>query len=88
MVTFEKSEAYAVTFEITVNKKVSYQYIEAPRIVIEEEFKRLVNQAARSREPIKVKMSRNVFIYDPFENQMIERENSIVFTNKAWNERN
>lgn len=39
-------------------------------------------------KPVKVKMSRNVFIYDPFKNQMIERENSIVFTNKAWNERN
>lgn len=60
----------------------------APRIFLEQEFTRLVNLAANSKSPVKIKMSRKVPIYDPFDNTMIERENSIVFTNQAWNERN
>lgn len=88
MVRFAKAEPYVVMFEVTVRDKVQRQMMEAPRIVLEQEFTRLVEQAANSPAPVKVKMSRKVPIYDPFNKRMIERENSLVFTNKAWNERN
>ena len=85
---FIKPEPYLVMFEVTVKDKVQQQIVEASRIVLEQEFTRLVNEAANSLLPAKVKMSRKVPIYDPFDKQIIERENSLVFTNKAWNERN
>ena len=85
---FIKAEPYLVTFEVTVKDNIQRQIMEAPRIVLEQEFMRLVEQAANSPLPVKVKMARKVPIYDPFDKQIIERENSLVFTNKAWNERN
>ena len=88
MFRFDRASPYSVMFEITVDDKLEAYIREAPRIALEHEFMSLVNQAARYPKPVKVRMSRKVPIYDPFDKTTIEREHSIEFTNKAWNERN
>lgn len=88
MFRFERASPYSVMFEVTVGDKLDSFIREAPRIMLEHEFISLVEQAARYTKPVKVRMSRKVPIYDPFDKTTIERVNSIEFTNKAWNERN
>jgi len=88
MLIFEKPQTYLCTFEITVKNKVQCFTVESIRSALEAQFINLVNQAAIKTVPVKVKMSRKVPVYDAFNKKWIERENSIVFTNKAWNERN
>jgi hypothetical protein len=88
MFVFERASPYEVMFEVTVGDKVDVRIMEAPRIVLEHEFTQLVEQAARYTKPVKVRMSRKVPIYDPLDKTTIEREHSVEFTNKAWNERN
>lgn len=88
MFRFERASPFSVMFEITVGDKLDAYLREAPRIILEQEFIQLVEQAARYPTPVKVRMSRKVPIYDPFDKTTIERVNSIEFTNKAWNERN
>lgn len=88
MFRFERASPYSVMFEIVVGDKLDAYLREAPRIILEQEFIQLVEQATRYRKPVKVKMSRKVPIYDPFDKTTIERVNSIEFTNKAWNGRN
>lgn len=88
MFVFERTSPFSVMFEVMVDDKLEAYIREAPRIMLEHEFMSLVEQAARYTKPVKVRMSRKVPIYDPFDKTTIERVNSIEFTNKAWNERN
>ena len=88
MFVFERASPYEVMFEVTVDGKLEAYTQEAPRVMLEHEFMSLVQQAARYPKPVKVKMSRKVPIYDPFDKTTIEREHSVEFTNQAWNERN
>ena len=88
MFRFERASPYLVMFELTIKDRVQRWSREAPRFALEGEFEHLVWQATRLNEPVKVRMSRKVPIYDPFDKTTIERVNSIEFTNKAWNERN
>lgn len=88
MFTFEKPETFTCTFRVTMPNKVQSFTLDGVRMVLEEQFKLLVNDAARSNVPVKIEMLRKVPIYDAFDNCWIERENSLVFTNKAWNDWN
>lgn len=88
MFTFVKPQEFLCEFKIAVGDEVRVHTIEAPRIVLEQEFLGLVEQAANHPYPVKVRMSRKVPVYDPFDKTTVERENEIVFKNKAWNDRN
>lgn len=88
MIVFEKPETFVCTFRVTMANKVQSFTLDAVRMVLEEQFKLLVNDAARSGVPVKVEMLRKVPIYDEFDKCWIERENSLVFTNRAWNDWN
>lgn len=81
----EKMEVFVCLFEVKVEDQVQKRTLEAPRIMLEQEFMSLVNEAANSNLPISIKMSRKVPIFDQFDQRWIERENSIVFTNEAYN---
>ena len=85
MIIFEKPETFVCTFRVTMSNKVQSFTLDGVRMVLEEQFKLLVNDAARSNMPVKVEMLRKVPIYDEFDKCWIERENSLVFTNRAWN---
>ena len=80
----ESIEIYACTFEVEQNNQSQRTLIEAPRIMLEQQFISLVQQAAKSNSPIKIKMSRQCPIYNEFDNEWTEIENNIVFENNAY----
>ena len=80
----DQFEIYDCILEIAMNNQVQKQRMQAPRIMLVQNFESLVEQASNSSTPVMVKMSRNVPIWSQFENRWIERENSIIFTNNAW----
>lgn len=92
MFGFDVFETYEVTFEIYIeNKLVKKQTIEAPRAMIETSFIQTVNQIARDKRPMKIRMSRPEVIWDDFENKQKVLENVVVFGNNAmiaWEEIN
>lgn len=80
----EQMDVFAVTFEITVGNMVQRESMRAPRIFLEQQFLGLVQNAARSKKPIKVSMKRKVPIWDDIDKRMIEREHDITIKNKAY----
>lgn len=80
----QSMEIYACTIEIEQNGNVQRTIIEAPRIMLEQQFINLVEQAANSHNPIRVKISREVPIYNNFNNEWTKIENNIVFENNAY----
>lgn len=81
---FQPFELFDVKFEITEGNNVRNQHIQAPQMIIEQQFLQLMQQAANLQVPIKIKMSRTEPFYDVFEQKTTERENSIVFMNNAY----
>jgi len=80
----DELELFVCTLEIIVGDTVQQQTLKAPRIIFEEQFKALTQDAAYSDKPMKVKMMRMVPIYNQFEHQWIEREHSVAFANNAY----
>ena len=81
----EQLELYYCMFEIEANNNKQQQSIQAPRIMIEQQFVSLVEQAANSNSPVRIRMSRKVPIYDDMTGESTEQEIDVVFTNIAWN---
>ncbi len=80
----EQMEVFECTFDVEVDGVTNRSRIQAPRVALEQQFMSLVQQAANSAKPVKVKMSRVVPIYDNFDNKWINRENSVTFANNAY----
>jgi len=80
----EKFEVFYCVFEVTTPYVTQRQEMEAPRIMLEHRFIDLVEQAASSNQPIKVAIRRPYQIWSQFDQQMLDREASIVFKNKAY----
>jgi hypothetical protein len=77
-------DLYDVIFEITEGDNVRKQQMQAPRIIIEQQFLQLMQQAANVQIPVKIKLSRAEQIYDNFDQKFIEQENSITFMNNVY----
>ena len=77
-------DLYDVIFEITEEDNVRKQQMQAPQIIIEQQFLQLMQQAANVQIPVKIKLSRTEQIYDNFDQKFIEQENSITFMNNAY----
>lgn len=77
-------DVYTCSFEVNVNGVVQRQTMQAPRMMLEQQFMSLMEQAYQDTRPIMVKMSRPNDIWDPFDKKMIRRENSIVVKNSAY----
>jgi hypothetical protein len=80
----EQFETFDCLLEVEMNGNIQRQKIEAPRMVIEQQFESLVKRAVNNSAPIRIRLSRNIPIYSQLENKWIQRENEIVFTNIAW----
>lgn len=80
----EQFKVFDCLLEIEMEGRVQTQRLKAPRVMIEQQFESLVQQAANSTSPIKIRMSRKVPIWSQLEDKWIERENSIIFTNIAY----
>ena len=77
-------DLYDVIFEITEGDNVRKQQMQAPRIIIEQQFLQLMQQAANVQIPVKIKLSRTEQIYNNFDQKFIEQENSITFMNNVY----
>lgn len=80
----EQMDIFICTFDVEVNNQRQRETMQAPRMMLEHRFMSLVQQAAQSPTPIKIKMSIPVYIYDESNNEEIERESSVTFTNNAY----
>ena len=65
-------EVFACIFEIEQNGNIQRQRMEAPRIMIEQQFTQLVQQAANSTIPIRIKMMRNAHVWNQLEKKWID----------------
>lgn len=77
-------DLYDVIFEITEGNNIRKQQMQAPRIIIEQQFLQFMQQAANVQIPVKIKLSRTEQIYDNFDQKFIDQENSITFMNNAY----
>lgn len=77
-------DLYAVIFEITEGDNVRKQQMQAPRIIIEQQFLQLMQQAANVQIPVKIKLSRTEQVFDSFDQKFVDRENSITFMNNTY----
>lgn len=77
-------DLYDVIFEITEGDNVRKQQMQAPRIIIEQQFLQLMQQAVNVQIPVKIKLSRTEQIYDNFDQKFIEQENNITFMNNTY----
>lgn len=80
----EQMEVFECTFDIEVEDRIQHQIVQAPRVALEQQFLGLAQQAAKSNKPMRVKMSRQIPIYDNFDKKWIVRENSVAFANNAY----
>ncbi len=76
-------DLFDVLFEIAQNGKCSRQRMQAPRIMIEQEFVSFVRYAASQKDRTTVKMSREEQIYDNFTNQWKRLLYSILYDNSV-----
>lgn len=81
----EQFETFDCVIEVNVNGEVQRSGMSAPRIIIEQQFMSLVQQAAQANAPVIVTLSRNVPVYNEFDGNWIERESSITFSNSYYN---
>lgn len=83
----ERFEVFACTITIDIGDKRQQQTIQAPRVMIEQEFVSLMQQANNNNAPVRITLSRKVPIWSQLQNKWIEHENSIEFCNLAWQNR-
>lgn len=77
-------EIYTCTLEVEQNGNVQRQTIEAPRIMLEQQFINLMQQASKVNNPIKIKMSRKVPTYNNYADEWVDLEHYILFENDAY----
>lgn len=80
----DQMEAFTCTFEITVDGVTKSQTMQAPRMMIEQQFISLLQDIQQMRKPAKIKLSRPVEIWDQFSQRMLRNENSITVMNRAY----
>lgn len=80
----ERMQVFTVSILIDINGRVQHQSMQAPRMMIEQQFTSFVQQAAQSNEPIKITMSIKYPLYDEWHDKWQEGESSIVFSNNAY----
>lgn len=77
-------DTYEVIFEVYVgNQLTNRQKMKAPKEMIMMNFLQTVEQIKNDTTPIKIKMIKNDFIWDKFENKQKTIENYIEFTNNT-----
>ena len=81
---FSPFELFNVKFEITEGENIRTQQMQAPQMLIEQQFLQLIQQAMKIQIPIKIKLSRTEQVYDNFDQKFVDRENSITFMNNTY----
>lgn len=77
-------EIYECTIEIKRVHGSQTSRIQAPRMMIEQEFISLAQAISQTNEPVMIRLSREVPVYDQFYKRWINNENSIELKNKQY----
>lgn len=81
---YEQFGIFQCEFELTIDDRVQTREMQAPRMMIEQEFKRIMKGAMHDTKPVKIRLSVQKKIYDEFTKDWIERDNAITFANNAY----
>lgn len=84
MLSPDMFEVFTCKMEIEYNSIRKVQTIQAPAIMIQNEFMAVVEEVARAAYPVRVKLSREVPVYSQFDRDWLKRECSIEFRNNAY----
>ena len=80
----EMFEVFDCILEIENGNRKQRSQMQAPRIMIQQEFMSLIQQAANVITPVRITMSRKVPIWSQIDNKWINQEHNIIFANNAW----
>ena len=80
----EKMQIYICDLDIEIDGQLQQRRMQAPRIMLENEFISLVEQASNSNLPIKIKISTKIPMFNEFTEEWFEREGSITFINNVY----
>lgn len=84
MLSPDMFEVFTCKMEIEYNSIRKVQTIQAPAIMIQNEFMAVVEEVARAAYTVRVKLSREVPVYSQFDRDWLKRECSIEFRNNAY----
>ncbi len=84
MFLHEEFEIFNVSIEITTQSGTRTSTMSAPRMILEQQFLSLVQEAAGSPEPVKIEIKTNSPIFSSFDNSWHDRECGIEFVNHAY----
>lgn len=81
---FNIVDIVCASFEIESNGSITMHNMEAPQIVIQNQFINLVQQAANLSQPCRIKLSRIVSIQDTINHTTKNIEHFLEFKNNAY----
>lgn len=71
-------------FDIDVDGNRQMQRIQAPRIMIEQQFVQLLQGAVNDNRAVKIMLKRDAPCYDSWHDRHFTQEHSIEFKNRAY----
>lgn len=80
----DQLELFDCIFDIDVDGSKQIQQMQAPRIMIQQQFLQLVQQAGNDGRAVKIVLRRDAPCYDEFNKKWITREHEIEFKNKLY----
>lgn len=81
-------EIFDCIIDVEVNGNAKRQRIQAPRIMIEQQFLGVCQEIAQINVPAKVKLSRVAQCKNDWFDEIVEREIYIVFENNIYYDKN
>lgn len=75
---------YDCVIEVEITGQIQTQMIQAPRMMIQQQFLQLVQQAVNDSRSVRVKLSRQVECENEWTGEVKMREASIEFMNKRY----
>ena len=75
---------YDCVIEVEITGQIQTQMIQAPRMMIQQQFLQLVQQAVNDSRSVRVKLSRQVECENEWTGEVKMREASVEFMNKRY----
>lgn len=79
----DKLEVFDCMIDVEINGNKQRQRMQAPRIMIEQQFSGICQEIARMNAPATAKLSRIAKCYSEWNDNVVEREVYILFENNA-----
>ena len=81
---FQDFVIYDIELRVSDNGNISRHKLQLPRMIIEQQFLGLADQAARIQRPVKVELIRTEPYYDQYEQKYIPQEYKVIFANNTY----